>query len=67
MKEYTMGKKYKSGDDSRCPTCGADLDGYDELEFMDGGVQLINYCPECDHTLVFNYFLDNVIDEDEEE
>ena len=53
-----------SGDDERCPTCGEHTDGYDNLEFMDGIVQVVTTCPGCGHTLVFNYYLNNIIDEE---
>ena len=55
--------KYESGDDERCPNCRSHLDGYRNLEFLDGIIQVAYACPECGHDLVFNYYLDNIIDE----
>lgn len=58
------GDKYECGDDERCPVCGTSLtDGYNDLTFCDGVIQVLYHCGGCGHTLTFNYFLDNVIAE----
>ena len=55
--------KYETGDVSKCPECGAELDSYHGIEFTDGGIQIIHHC-KCGKVLTFNYFLCNVIAED---
>lgn len=54
---------YRQGDDHRCPVCGAEIDGFNDLNYMDGVVQGVCYCHGCKSTLTFNYYLQNVIAE----
>ena len=54
---------YKPGDDGKCPVCGAETDGFDEINIMDGMLQGVCYCHECNHTLSFNFYLNNIIAE----
>lgn len=54
---------YETGDDHKCPVCGAEIDGFNDLNYMNGVVQGVCYCHECNHTLSFNYYLQNVIAE----
>lgn len=55
--------EYETGDEYKCPVCGAELDCYRDLNFTDGGIQVIHYC-KCGKVLTFNYFLCNVVAED---
>lgn len=51
---------YQEGEDELCPACGRHLDGYSDLNFIGGIIQVCYSC-ECGKTLTFNYYLKNVI------
>ena len=51
--------------DEKCPWCGAEVDGYDDLDFVhynNGcGIEVRCYCPECEKEYALVYHLGEAV------